>query len=297
MSLELTPLLALLRRPGIFLLDDFGECPPDSPARRQAMLQMPDEALVFLLRHPALLGGLLQRDLAAFGRRLTVVPLKGVAAGEKVSTAIAEKDLQWVCLCSPTMTLKLFKIFEVRARTEATLDFLDRITRQVVQRSLEEQLIHRVEFAGYLEKPCRFLLLLPHRAIDAVLRLLINTPLDPTRLPMRRFHRPTLLETRSRRGLVVKSVRTRGCEPLRSASRHLGFIINSLFWDPGHSVVGGPSHGPFCFQDPRSRTPGSFLGRHVVGIDPHQAPIALGLFCLKAAFSEGRGACVSCRRI
>ena len=58
-SLELTPLLALLRRPGIFLI----------PARRQAMPQPLDELLVFLLRHPALLGGLLLRDLAALGGR------------------------------------------------------------------------------------------------------------------------------------------------------------------------------------------------------------------------------------
>ena len=68
-ALELTPLLALLRRPGIFLLDDFGEWPPDNPARRQAMPQPLHELLVFLLRHPALLGGLLQRDLAALGGR------------------------------------------------------------------------------------------------------------------------------------------------------------------------------------------------------------------------------------
>jgi hypothetical protein len=69
-------LLALLRRVGILLLDDFGECLPDiNPVRHQAVLQLPDEAFVFLLRHPALLGGVRRRDPAALGGRLTVVPL------------------------------------------------------------------------------------------------------------------------------------------------------------------------------------------------------------------------------
>ena len=63
------------------------------------------------------------------------MPLKGATAGEKVPTAIAEKDVEWVCLRSLTMTLKLVEVFQVRARTETTLDVLDRVTRQVVQRS------------------------------------------------------------------------------------------------------------------------------------------------------------------
>lgn len=153
-----------------------------------------------------------------------------------------------------------------------------------------------VEYAGYLEKFCRFFLLLLRRAVDTARRLLINTPLNPTWLSIRRLHRPTLLETRSQRGLVVNSVRIRGREPLRSASRLLGFTINLRFWGPGHKAVAGPSCGPLCFQDPRSPAPGSFLGRHIVGIDPHQVPSTLGLLHLTAAFPEGRRGCV-CRRI
>jgi hypothetical protein len=261
------------------------------------MLQPPDEVLVFLLRHPALLRGLHRRDLAALGGRLVEVPLKGVAAREEVATAIAEMDLQRVRLCGLTMTLEFLKILELRVRAEAALDCLDRPTREVGLRSLEEQPVSRLEFAGYLEKLCRFLLLLLHRAVDTVRRFLINTPLDPSRLPIRRFHHPTLLETRSRRGLVVNSVRIRGREPLRSASRLLGFTIKTRFWDPGHKVVAGPSRGPLCFQDPRRPAPGSFLGRHIVGIDPHQVSIALGLLCLTAAFPEGREGRVCRHRI
>jgi hypothetical protein len=92
-------------------------------------------------------------------------------------------------------------------------------------------------------------------------------------------------------------VRIRGREPLRSASRLLGFTVNFRFWDPGHKVVAGPSRGPLCFQDPGSHAPGSFLGRHIVGIDPHQASIALGFLSLTAAFPEGRSGCVCRRRI
>jgi len=165
------------------------------------MLQPPDKVLVLLLCHPALLRGLNRRNLAALGGRLIVVPLKRVAAREEVATAIAEIDFQRVRLHSLAMTLEVFKVFELRVRAEAALDCLDRPTREVGLRSLKEQLIPWLEFAGYLEKLCRFLLLLMHRAIDTVRHFLINTPLDPSRLPMRRFHRPTLLETRSQRGL------------------------------------------------------------------------------------------------
>jgi hypothetical protein len=162
---------------------------------------------------------------------------------------------------------------------------------------MEEQPIPRFEYAGYLEKFCRFFLLLLHRAVDPVRPFLINTPLDPTRLSIRRLHRPTLLETRSRRGLVVNSMRIRGREPLRSASRLFGYAIETCIWDPGHRVVAGPSRRPLCFQDPGSPAPGSFLGRCIVGIDAHQVPIALVLLYLTAAFPEGRRGCVCRRRV
>jgi hypothetical protein len=65
-------------------------------------------------------------------------------------------------------------------------------------------------------------------------------------------------------------------------------IIGNCFWDPGHRPVAGPSRGPRCLQDPIGCTdsPGSFL---VWCLDPHLVPIAMGLLCLAAAFSEGHG--------
>src|SRR5882757_8121018 len=150
------------------------------------MLQPPDEVLVFLLRHPALLRGLRQRDLAALGRWLIAVPLKRVDARKVVATAIAEMDPQWVRLRGLAVTLKFLKVFELRVRTEAALDCLDRPTREVGLRSLEEQPVTRLEFAGYLEKLCCLLLLLLHHAVDTVRRFLTNTPLDPSWLPIRR---------------------------------------------------------------------------------------------------------------
>ena len=211
------------------------------------MLQSPDEALVFLIRHPALLSGHLLRDLAALGGRSTVVSLKGVAAGEKVPTAITEKDLQWVRLCGPTVPHKFIKGFDVRARTEAAFDFLDRATREVDLRSLEEHLIPRLEYTRYLEKFCRFLLLLLHHAVAMVSRFLINTPLNRYWLLMRRLHHPTLLETRSRQGLGMNSVRISGREPLHSAPclRCMYCIFIPRDWGPGHTVVAGPGRGPF----------------------------------------------------
>jgi hypothetical protein len=255
---------------------------------------------VFLHRHPALLRDPLRRDftIAALGGRINVVPLKRVKASEEVATSIAEMDLQRVRLRGLAVPLKLLKVFELRVRAEATLDRLDRPTCKVGLRSLKEQPVRRLESAGYLEKLCRlFLLLFLHHAVDTVHRFLTNTPLDPSRRPVRRFHRPTLLETRSQQGLVVKSVRIRGREPLRSASRLLGFIIILCNWDPGHKVVAGPIRGPLYFPDPRSRAPGSFQGQRIVGIDSHLASIALGLLRLTGAFPEGRGGCVSRHRV
>jgi hypothetical protein len=69
-------------------------------------------------------------------------------------------------------------------------------------------------------------------------------------------------------------VRIRDREPLRSASPLLGFTMNARFWDPGPKVVAGPSRGPLCFQDSGSPALGSFLGRHIVSIEPYPAFIA-----------------------
>ncbi len=156
--------------------------------------------------------------------------------------------------------------------------------------------MHWLEYAGDLEKLCRFLLLL-YRAADMVRRFLTNTPLYPSRLPMRRFHRSTLLETWSRQGLMVNAMRTRGREPLRSASRLLGFIVNICFWDPSHRLVANPGCGPLRLcQDPISypATPGPFRRRHLVGIDLHRAPVAVRNLRLAVVFAAGHeGGCRS----
>ena len=151
--------------------------------------------------------------------------------------------------------------------------------------------MHWLEYARDLEKRCRFLLLL-YRAANMVHRFLTNAPLYPSRLPMRRFHRPTLLETWSRKGLMVNAMRTRGREPLRSASRLLGSAINLCFWDPGHRLGASPSCGllRLC-QEPFSypTAPSSFWRRHLVCISVHRAPVAARNFCLAVAFTEGPG--------
>jgi hypothetical protein len=88
-----------------------------------------------------------------------------------------------------------------------------------------------------------------HRVVDVMRCFLINTPLVPSRLRIRSVHHPIPLETWSRQGLVVNALRTWGREPLRSASRRLGFIVDSLFGNPGHRLMVGPSSGSRCLQD------------------------------------------------
>jgi hypothetical protein len=190
------------------------------------MLQPPDEVLMLLLRHPAPLRGNRRGDIDALGGWSIAVPLKRVNSREEVATVIAKMDFQRVGLRGPTVPLELFKVLELCVWADAALDRLDRATREVGLRSLEEQPILWSEFAGDNQKLCRLLLLLLHRAVNMVHRFLINTPLDPSQLPIRGLHRPTLPESWSRQGLVVNALRTRGREPLRSASRLLGFTID-----------------------------------------------------------------------
>ena len=102
------------------------------------MFQPPDEILVSFFRHPALLRSLRRSDLVALGGWLIAVPLKRVATREEVATAFAEMDLQRVRLRGLAVTLELLKVFELRFRTEAALDCLDRPTCSVGLRSLEE---------------------------------------------------------------------------------------------------------------------------------------------------------------
>src|SRR6266478_6435647 len=125
-----------------------------------------------------------------------------------------------------------------------------------------------------------------------VRRFLSNTPLYPSRLPMRRSHRPTLLETWSPQGLMVNAMRTRGREPLRAASRLFGFSINLCFWDPSHRLVASPSCGLLgLFQDPFNypTAPISFWRWHLINIDPHRAPVTLRHLCLTLPFTESHG--------
>src|SRR5260370_31892043 len=210
------------------------------------MHQPLDKRLVLLLRHPALVRGLLQRDFEALAGRTLVVPLKGVGASEIVATLVAEVDFQRVRLRGLAMALKLLEVLQLRVRAEATFDPLDCPAREVGLRSLEEHPELWFEYTWYLEELVGFLLTLLHHAANMVLSFLINTPLDPSWLPIRSIYRPILLETRSRQELVVNSLQTRGREPLRSASRLLGFTIDSCVWDPGHRLVASPSCGPLC---------------------------------------------------
>ena len=276
------------------------EWSPNIRIHRQALRQASDEVYVGLLCHPPLLHDLPHWQVVlALRGWIIAVPLKSVAPREVVPATIAEMEFLRVCLRSPAMPLKFFKVPEHCVWADATLDRLDRPTRDLGLRSLEEQPILWLEFAGYLEMLCRFLLLFLHHAVNMVHRFLLNTPLDPSWVPIRDIHRPTLLETWSRQGLVVNALRTRGCEPLRSASRLLGFTINLCIGDPSRRLVASPSCGPRCLRDPLNgfAAPGSFGGRHFVGMRPRRASNAQRLLCLAAAFPEGCGGDKHLRRI
>ena len=111
------------------------------------------------------------------------------------------------------------------------------------------------------------LLFLLHRTVVVVRCSLFHTPLHHTPLNtvlpfIRSFDRPPLLEVWSQQGSVVKSLRIWGREPLRSASHLLGFHLDLCFWDPGDSLVAGPSYGPRCRDPICLVVPDSLLGRH-----------------------------------
>ena len=90
---------------------------------------------------------------------------------------------------------------------------------------------------------CRFLVLLLHRVANMVHYSLnqhpLQHPLDLSRLSFGGVYHPTLLETWSRQRLVVNALRTRGCEPLRSASHLLGFTLSRLFLGSWPQACGG----------------------------------------------------------
>jgi hypothetical protein len=191
---------------------------------------------------------------------------------EKVATSVAEVDHEGVRLRETTMTHELLKVLEVRIRAESALDRLDSPTCKVGIQSLEEQSMPW--FGRDLEKiVCHFLVLLLHRVVDMMRCFLIKTHLDPSRLPIRSVHHPALLEIWSRQGLVVNALRTRGREPLRSASRRLGFTVQSLVGNPGRRLV-LPSGSPWLFRGLRLAS-GAELRRDVSlpGLHRLEAPL------------------------
>ena len=112
--------MSFLRRLGIYLLDDLRERLSDVLTRPRTMLQPLDEILVSLLSHPALLCYLRRAqvlaDFAALRRRVFVVPLKSVRAGEVVATEIAEVHFQWVRLRGIAMPLEFLEVVKFRVR-------------------------------------------------------------------------------------------------------------------------------------------------------------------------------------
>ena len=134
------------------------------------------------------------------------------------------------------------------------------------------------------------LLLLLHCAISAIHHFL-HTPSAQISCPSELL-RPPLLETRPQQGSMVKYLRIRGCEPLRSAHRLFGLIVCSCFVDPGRRPVVGPSCGPFCHRDPVCVVaPGSFLGRYLTTVHHHRGATAIRL--ITAAFARAVAADVS----
>ena len=248
-----------------------------------------------LLRRAALLRGHLWRDFKALGGPLPAVPQKRVSTREKVTTLVAEVDDEGVRLREIAVTFVVLKVLEFFVWAETALNLLDGPTCEVGLRSLEERSVAWLEFLGDLEKlVCRFLFLFLLCFADMMRCFLINTFLDPSQLPIRSFHDPTPLEAWSQQGLMADALRTRGREPLRSASRRLGCAIHLFLGSPGHQLVVGPGSGSRCLQNSHgcSAGPNSLLGRNFMSMCPHQ--IALRLLYLTVAFPEGHSGC-ECR--
>ena len=188
------------------------------------------------LRLSALFVGLLGRDAGALRGPIIAVPLERVAARKEVPAVVAEEDLQRVRLRRVAVPLEVFPRLERRVGvgTAPALDFANRATCPVGLRGREQRLVPRLELSRELEVlVLRFLLLLllllllRHRFL--LHRHLLHTPLNPNQLSVRSLFPPPLLETRSLQGSMVNSLRARGREPLRSASRLLGFMIDFDF--------------------------------------------------------------------
>ncbi|KAH9026634.1 hypothetical protein EDB85DRAFT_167054 [Lactarius pseudohatsudake] len=88
-----------------------------------------------------------------------------------------------------------------------------------------------------------------HRASTVVPRFHLLSLLDPRRLFMKKgTHRP-LRDTKSRQRSMIKSLRCRGHEHLRSASRRLGFMIGKLSGPRGWETM-SPFSGLRSLKDP-----------------------------------------------
>jgi hypothetical protein len=251
------------------------------------------------LRHSALFIGLLERDAGALRGLILVMPLERVAAGKEVPADVAEGDFQRVRLRRVAVPLEVFPRFERRVGTAPALDLANRATCPVGLRGREQSLVPRLELPRELEVlVLRFLLLLLLlllRHLFLLHRHLLHTPLNPNQLSVHSLFPPPLLETRSLQGSMVNSLHVRGREPLRSASRLLGFTVDHFVWDPGHRLVAGPSCGPLCLQGPFClAAPASFLRRHLMVVN--RGPDALRL--IPAAFTKGqhRRGCRRCCR-
>ena len=82
-------------------------------------------------------------------------------------------------------------------------------------------------------------------------------------------------------------LRSRDREPLRSASRLLGFPIDVCHWDPGHRPVADPGSGRRYLQYPICLvTPDSFLGRQIIAVDYYRGTVSMRL--VTAVFTKCR---------
>jgi hypothetical protein len=167
------------------------------------------------------------------------------------------------------MSLEVVPLLEVGVGAEPAFDLGDPPMTPVLFCTCEQP---PVLWAELLWQGLSLLLLRPDVSVLRYFHL--HAPLDRRRLFLRRLYHPPLLETRSQQGLMVNSLRIPGREPLRSASRLLGFTINHCFWDPGHRVVARCRRYPVCFT-----APGSFWGRSRIAI----------AMLVTAAFTEGGG--------
>src|SRR5258708_6967924 len=134
-----------------------------------------------------------------------------------------------------------------------------------------------------------------HCAISTV-GYIPHTPFDREHLSICGFCRPPLLETWSQQGSMVNPLRIRGREPPCSAPRLLGFLIDSLFWDPSHRLVVSPGCGPRCPQDPIGLvSPDSFLGKYLIAFNCRWGDCAVGP--VVHTFTIGRNGCGASRHI